>query len=157
MALELVHSGTETSYVDTDADRTGGKSYSYAVSAVDTAGNEGPLSTMVTFVASANVKGIEELAGHPKSFALFQNRPNPFNMGTVVRYDVPVDCYVKITVYDILGRPVKVLHAGVQRSGEYLVRWDGTDENGEPLPSGLYICQLVAKDIRRSIKMVLLR
>lgn len=75
--------------------------------------------------------------GLPKSFALYQNYPNPFNSTTVIRYDCPVEGFVALKVYDLLGREVGTLVQERQRGGRYEVLFDG-----RALTSGIYFYRL---------------
>ena len=95
--------------------------------------------------------------GHPVSFRLHPNHPNPFNPATTIRYDLPVSVRVNIDVYNIAGRVVRMLENTIKQSGSHRVRWDGTDEYGLPLGSGLYICRMQAGEYTRSVKLMLVR
>jgi photosystem II stability/assembly factor-like uncharacterized protein len=83
---------------------------------------------------------------------LMQNYPNPFNPLTIISYKLPVDSWVTLKVYDLLGREVAVLVNEVKKMGSYEVRFDGAQ-----LPSGFYFYQLRAGDFMQSKKLVLLR
>ncbi|MCK6622955.1 MAG: T9SS type A sorting domain-containing protein [Calditrichaceae bacterium] len=98
----------------------------------------------------------------PLSFFLFQNYPNPFNSLTTISYRLPpagqtVTAEAELTVYDILGQRVKTLLSGSMPAGSYRVQWDGRDENGNPLASGVYVYCLRARGLVQSKKMLLLR
>ena len=89
----------------------------------------------------------------PGQTSLQQNYPNPFNPTTTIEYDLgfidgPFQ-KVNITVYDILGRNIKTLINEEQSIGRYRVRWDGKDQNGVPVSSGIYFVNLLT-DIGRS-------
>lgn len=94
---------------------------------------------------------------HPTSYALLQNYPNPFNNSTVITFRAHGGEYVAITVFDMLGRKVKYLFDGKMPSESYFVSWDGRNQDGMPLASGVYVCQLKTQNFLRSMKMVLLR
>jgi flagellar hook assembly protein FlgD len=96
----------------------------------------------------------------PRAYSLAQNRPNPFNPSTAISYTVPENSAagpVSIRVFDIRGTLVKVLVEGVKGSGEYTVFWDGTDNRGRSLPSGIYFCRMQAKGFAATRKMLLLK
>ena len=97
----------------------------------------------------------EEL--RPSSFALFQNYPNPFNPETQIRYGLQMDCHVKVAVYNILGQRVRVLVDEHQTAGYKEVNWDGRDEEGVELASGIYFYRIQAADFVDSKKMLLLK
>lgn len=80
----------------------------------------------------------------PNSFVLHQNYPNPFNPETLIHYELPVDARVKLAIYDILGRTVTTLETGLKKAGEYQAEWDGRNENGHSVASGIYLLRLEA-------------
>ena len=75
----------------------------------------------------------------PQSFSLEQNFPNPFNPVTKIRYGIPQDAMVKIAIYDIIGRKIKVLVNDYQSAGFRSVKWNGTNGFGDPVSAGMYI------------------
>ena len=91
----------------------------------------------------------------PIQFALHQNYPNPFNPTTNIKYDLPKDSFVQISIYDITGRKIKNLVSGMQFAGKRQTRWDATNEKGENVSGGMYIYILDAGYFRSSKKMVL--
>jgi len=90
-------------------------------------------------------------------FRLYQNYPNPFNPATTIRFDVPSDGMVTLRVYDADGRLVRTLVDAVQKAGEKLVSWDGTNEGGQRVASGVYFCLMKAPGFANARKIVLLR
>jgi hypothetical protein len=90
-------------------------------------------------------------------FALYQNYPNPFNPSTEIRYSLPEKCRVRLEVYDISGRRIASLVDGVQASGFHPVVWNGVDERGSSVASGVYFCRLTAGKETISKKMVMLK
>ncbi len=103
------------------------------------------------------VKGEGGIFGIPNSFSLSQNYPNPFNSVTQVRYALPKDCQVRLEVYNLLGQRVATLVDEYQKAGHRKVNWDGRDENGIEMGSGVYFCRLEAGLYRSMKKMILLR
>ncbi|MBI3193501.1 MAG: T9SS type A sorting domain-containing protein, partial [Ignavibacteriae bacterium] len=89
-------------------------------------------------------KVVHKVKGLPTEFALQQNYPNPFNPLTIVNYQLPIDNYVTLKVYDMLGRQIAVLVDGMQEAGYYAQPWNGTDANGQQLASGIYFYRLEA-------------
>jgi flagellar hook assembly protein FlgD len=85
------------------------------------------------------------------------NFPNPFNPITTLRYDLPENSFVNVTIYDMLGREVKRLVNGEQASGYYQIVWDGTDNYGEKVSAGVYLYRIQASDFVQTKKMVLLK
>ncbi len=92
----------------------------------------------------------EGTMGHPASFALFRNYPNPFNPGTSIGYRIKGLGYVTLKVYDVLGREIATLVNEVQAPGEYSVAFDGSH-----LSSGVYFYQLMAGSFVETRKMLL--
>ena len=94
---------------------------------------------------------------YPETFKLSQNYPNPFNPVTSLRYDLPEDGLVNITVYDMMGRVVKTLVNSSQTAGYKSVQWNATNDRNEPVSAGLYLYTIQAGEFRQTKKMVLLK
>ena len=90
-------------------------------------------------------------------FTLHQNYPNPFNPVTTLRYDLPENGNVNITIYDMLGRQVKALINQNQYAGYRSVVWNATNNYGEPVSAGIYLYQIQAGEYMQTKKMVLLK
>jgi hypothetical protein len=103
------------------------------------------------------VESVTPVAELPEDFALFQNYPNPFNANTEIRYQIAEDGHMTLKVFNTLGQEVKILLDSEQKAGDYVVIWDGRDERGREVASGLYFCRLQAGNISKTIKMVLVR
>ena len=82
----------------------------------------------------------------PTEFRLHNNYPNPFNPSTKIDYDVPSRSHVQLAVYDILGQLVRTLINADHSNGHYSVAWDGTNETGRQVATGMYIYRLEAAD-----------
>ncbi|MGB8656702.1 MAG: FlgD immunoglobulin-like domain containing protein [Candidatus Zixiibacteriota bacterium] len=93
----------------------------------------------------------------PKTFTLFPNQPNPFNPETRISYYLPAPCQVKVTIYNLLGQNVRTLSAGRQEAGMRTLTWNGRDNNGLQLSSGVYFCRLQADNFIQTNKMVLMK
>jgi len=93
----------------------------------------------------------------PEAFTLHQNYPNPFNPVTSIRYSLPGEMDVEFSVYNIQGQKVNTLVSGRQPAGSYEVIWDGTNERGAPVASGIYLYQIVSGNQRVVRSMVLLK
>jgi len=85
------------------------------------------------------------------------NYPNPFNPQTEIAYSLPEDCYIKLTIYNIQGQKVKQLLNEYQSAGTRKVVWDGCDENGEKVASGIYFYRIEAGPNTVTNRMVLLK
>lgn len=86
-----------------------------------------------------------EPIGVPESFALVGNFPNPFNPGTQIRFDLPEPADVSLTIFNVLGQPVRTLLKGTLAAGRHSVLWDGADYHGAPVACGVYFCRLEAQ------------
>ncbi|NIV95767.1 T9SS type A sorting domain-containing protein [candidate division KSB1 bacterium] len=93
----------------------------------------------------------------PNRFRLSQNFPNPFNPGTEIRFELPVERHVNLTIYNVLGQNIKTLVDEVKAAGSHSVTWDGTDDNGQPVPSGVYFYRFDAGIVSGTKKMILMR
>ena len=93
----------------------------------------------------------------PKQYLLHQNYPNPFNPITTLQYELPENCLVNITVYDLLGNVVYNLINTNQSSGYKSIKWNATNKQGEPVSAGVYIYSIEAGEFRQTKKMILLK
>lgn len=101
--------------------------------------------------------GIEDISALPKEFALNQNYPNPFNPTTFIKYDLPKVAIVKIVIYDLMGREVRTLLNEKQNAGYKSITWNGRDNNGNMVSSGIYIYQMITDEFQKTRKMMLLK
>lgn len=91
----------------------------------------------------------------PGEFVLFQNYPNPFNAVTSIKYELAEQCIVTLVIFNILGQPIKnLVQQEFQPAGVYQVNWDGENENGEKVTSGIYYMQLQTENIKLNKKIV---
>jgi len=96
-----------------------------------------------TLLSSGELESLQQKSRElPARMALHANYPNPFNSRTTIRYELPVDQSVRLAVYDLLGRQVRVLFSGQAAAGVYALVWDGMDERGTPVAAGLYFYRL---------------
>ena len=93
----------------------------------------------------------------PITYTLHQNYPNPFNPITSLRYDLPEQAQVILTVYDLIGREVTQLVNTAQEAGYRSVQWNATDMHGKPVSAGVYLYQIRAGEFVQTRKMVLLK
>ena len=93
----------------------------------------------------------------PTNYFLKQNYPNPFNPITTLRYELPKDSFVDVTIYDILGNVVNNLVNTSQSSGYHSIQWNATNNQGEPVSAGVYIYKIQAGDFVDTKKMILLK
>ena len=128
---------------------------------VDT-GAKTAIATTTSFspwaLASAVPTGISDTRTvAPLSFSLEQNFPNPFNPATTIRYSVPRSGSVRLVIYNLLGQSVRTLVDTPQSSGSYSVLWDGRNQAGTTVSSGIYIYRLTVGETTDSKRMTLLK
>jgi hypothetical protein len=95
--------------------------------------------------------------GIPVEFALHENYPNPFNPTTTLRFDLPEVSDITLTIYNLLGQKVRTFNYQNTFAGYHSIKWDATNDLGEPVGAGLYLYQLQAKNFVKTRKMVLLK
>jgi hypothetical protein len=88
---------------------------------------------------------------------LLPNAPNPFNPQTEIRFEVASPCQVRVAVYDVSGRLVKILQNGYLNAGPYIRRWAGRNESGREVASGAYHVRLVVDGRVDHRKIMLLK
>ncbi len=95
------------------------------------------------FAAHRNLQFKPEVQSEiPLVFSLKQNYPNPFNPSTVIKYDLPEQSQIKLTIYNMMGQEVAVLVDGIQSTGCHKAAWIGTNSSGKALSSGLYFAEI---------------
>jgi outer membrane protein assembly factor BamB len=99
----------------------------------------------------------EQDARSPGSFTLHQNYPNPFNPSTEIRYSLSVPAHVSLILYNIHGEKVLTLKEGREGAGEHRAVWNGTDQAGIQVPSGMYICRMKSGSVEKTIQMMLMK
>ena len=106
----------------------------------------------------AVVAGVLELQSTPREFALRQNFPNPFNPDTTIKYDLAESADVTLQIYNVLGQVVRTLVGSeAQNAGRYQIRWNGMDDRGVPVSSGVYFYQISAGKFQDVRKLMLLK
>jgi hypothetical protein len=113
---------------------------------------------MLALEAYGALSGVDD--GHtalPRTVALDQNFPNPFNPQTTIRFSVPSTTRAQVVVYNVCGQKVRTLFDGSASAGDHSVVWDGADDSGSPVASGIYFYRLIADTETISRTMVLLK
>ena len=105
------------------------------------------------------ISGMEPLtaAAAPHTFSLSPNYPNPFNPETTIRFGLPGESHVRLSLYNLLGQRIRTLVDGRERPGMHQIQWDGRNDIGEPVASGIYLFRIEAGDYIKSRKLLLLR
>jgi hypothetical protein len=98
-----------------------------------------------------------ESEGIPTEFALHENYPNPFNPTTTLRFDLPEVSDITLTIYNMLGQKVRTFNYQNTSAGYHSVKWNATNDYGDPVGAGVYLYQLQTKDFVKTRKMVLLK
>ena len=116
-------------------------------------------SAFASNLAMGTVTEVEDEPGDrlPTRYSLAQNYPNPFNPDTRIEFSLPRNSDIKLTVFNMLGRTVKVLLEEPKEAGNHAVVWDGTAQNGESVSSGIYFYRLETAEFTTSKKMLLLK
>jgi hypothetical protein len=112
--------------------------------------------TDIDVITSVEDKPSKE-AQIPSTFALQQNYPNPFNAETVISYSIPVQSHVSLNIYNINGQKIRTLIDEVSQPGVYRVVWNGTNDEGKDLASGIFFYRFDAPGISFVKKLILLR
>jgi hypothetical protein len=118
--------------------------------------------TDVTKDVGAIILEVKNIIDIPSVFALEQNYPNPFNPTTAIRYQLAKESKVSVTIFNILGQPVRTLVRADQEPGYYSLQWDGRDKNDALVSSGIYLYRLEAVSSDKSTfvstkKMILMK
>jgi len=133
------------------------------ISVADTILYTGFWNPWVVYMTPVEWEEVEDGAQLPQEFDLRQNYPNPFNPATVIEYALPRASQVKIQIYNILGQRVRNLVDELQEAGYKAIPWDGKDDSGNEVGSGIYFYRIVActnqgtKDFIKCRKMILLK
>lgn len=117
-----------------------------------------PIPFTITFGSQGNTAVQNDTFLHPvEVFSLGQNVPNPFNSETDIPFILKTPSHVEIIVYNLLGERVRLLTNGVLLPGQFTVRWNGTNDKGTPVASGVYFVQMITQRGMTSRKMTLLK
>jgi len=126
-----------------DLDVAGGETYSYLLHDIDYEGHStshGPIN-----ITSVDV---------PKDYALEQNYPNPFNPTTTISFKLKQSGIADLHIYDMEGRLVRVLVSGYREAGSHSIIWDGRNEKGALVATGIYLCKLRVNGFEQTRKML---
>jgi len=142
----MVENNVTTAYIDWTV---------YALDSTDTLEAENAPFSLIVNGENALSAYKEELI--PAQYALHQNYPNPFNPVTTVRYDLPENSLVTITIYDMLGKEISTIVNEYQDAGYKSIVWNATNDYGQSISAGIYIYQIKTKDFVQTKKMILLK
>jgi len=113
----------------------------------------------ITFEGWTNIdpEKAEKIKHIVETFRLFQNHPNPFNISTTLEYEIPKPGEVDIKIFNIAGQLVKRIVHEFQEAGLHTTIWDGKNDDGQPVTSGLYVYHVMFEDAILLKKMTLLK
>jgi predicted outer membrane repeat protein len=133
----------------------GPRTYTVLYTATDVEGNTSTASAVVTVPTQKPKDFDEEVLPAPQTVTLEQNYPNPFNPSTLISFGTPVEQHVELRIYNTMGRHVRTLVSNVLTAGSYTMEWDGRDDAGLTLPSGVYLYMIRAGGAQVERKMIL--
>ncbi|HPG38931.1 MAG TPA: FlgD immunoglobulin-like domain containing protein [bacterium] len=117
-----------------------------------------PASSITTLVGYYEGEvAVEEKDTVPMTFALYQNYPNPFNPTTTINFQLPITTNLSVKIYDILGREVRSLVDQTYAPGSYKLSWDGLDNSGNKVATGMYFYRLNSQEFTAVKKCILLK
>ena len=93
----------------------------------------------------------------PSSYELFENYPNPFNPVTTISYSLKENIHTELVIYNSLGQYIRTLVDSPQDAGVYSIKWDGKDDHGSQVSSGVYVYTLHAGEFTKTMKMLLVQ
>jgi hypothetical protein len=143
--------------LDLTLEEVDGISVRMIVSAVDASGNatEPVEIELPSSIAPAAKLAVEQKV-LPETFKL-GNYPNPFNPSTTIAYQLPNAGEVSLIIYNVMGQQIRVLEQGFRAQGVYEVEWNGRDDNGQTVSSGLYLYRFISADVAETQRMTLLK
>ncbi len=150
--------GGNDAYAASGLQVTGSFDFSYPTNTKSyTGGSDGkPVGALTWFSSISDVKD-KSNGNLLKNYSLLQNYPNPFNPETIIEYTIPEQTRVKLVVYNLLGQAINILTDNVQSSGLHIIRWNGTNNAGQKVPSGIYLYKLSTEKYSCVKKMILLK
>ncbi len=155
-ALDSVSGLTDTTY--TWSNLQDNQRYWWKVRAVDTNTSGTWSNEVFSFIIYASINVENSLSQEiPTEFMIYQNYPNPFNPETIIKYAIPTAGQVLLQIYNPLGKNIRTLVNEFKTPGEYIAIWDGKDDYGNQVSSGIYFYQLKAGDFVDVKKMIKLR
>jgi PKD repeat protein len=156
------NSPTEKKYQFTDWNVEKNVTYWYKLVDLDFSGVEtqhGPILGKIAYIAD-NLFQIN-YGDIPQQYMLYDNFPNPFNMTTSIQIDIPDNDFsneiISINIFNVLGKKVSQLYHGPLSAGKYRLHWDGKNDSGNDMASGLYILSFQSQSYISSKKMILIR
>ena len=110
-------------------------------------------SSLFDCISASTLSNEDEIT---RVFTLYQNHPNPFNPSTNIGYQLAKNSHVKITIYNTMGKLVKILVDDFQSSGFRTIKWNGKNSNNDNVSSGIYFYSIQSGEFQATRKMILL-
>lgn len=110
-----------------------------------------------TFDNFSSIQDTKKISLLNKPFSIFQNFPNPFNPTTTIKYELSESGFIDITIFNIKGQHIKTLFSSKQTNGTYHLEWNGRNENGTQVPTGIYLYQIKCNNKIITKKMTLIK
>ncbi|MGH7596996.1 MAG: cohesin domain-containing protein [bacterium] len=129
------------------------------VAANDANGAAINLSPPAASLTISNTTGIDSKGetSAPTSYRLLQNHPNPFNAGTLIKYEIPQAGPVSLKIYNLAGQEILEMVNAVQQPGRYQINWNGRNGQGKIVPSGIYVFKLLVNGFEETRKMTFMK
>ncbi len=144
--IVAILAASDTAYIDETTE-----ALHYALASLDRLNTESPA------IPAQWPAALDEPSSLVREFTLAQNYPNPFNPTTTIRYSLPEQVDVTLKIYDISGQLVRGLITDSQPAGHYKIQWQGHDDQGNQVSTGVYFARFQAGAANGTIKMVYLR
>ena len=136
---------------------TSGTQYFWRVQSKTAAGKTSIYSSVGSFIAN-KVTAVDKADSKvPTSFSLSQNYPNPFNPSTTISFGLPTESLVTLRIYDMMGREVKTLVNDNRKAGTYEMKWNGDNNSGQNVASGMYLYKVTAGNFVQVKKMLFIK
>lgn len=152
--LLVNETGTDTAFTLTNL--AAYTTYYWRVFGTNVAG-DGDFSETRQFTTSSSSTGDGKTSTIPTHYALLSAYPNPFNPATTITYHLPKKTKVSLVIYNSMGQLIKELGSYHRQAGEYRITWDGRDNRGTQVQSGLYLCHFKAASRVFTQKILLMR
>jgi hypothetical protein len=154
--LDTLSRTADTSFVWPGPDMPANGGYRWKILAMDKAQNA-EWSTSERKLKVAIQSGLEDRRRIPLEYGLSQNYPNPFNPSTEIGYALPEKGRVRIEIYSPTGKRIRMLVDRDCPAGEYTAVWDGADDSGRRVGSGIYVCRMTAGSFSKTVKMTMMK
>ncbi|KPK88580.1 hypothetical protein AMJ80_10900 [bacterium SM23_31] len=107
--------------------------------------------------SEAEIRGLGDVVQVPGEYSLSPNYPNPFNPETKIRFELPKASHVTLKIYNMLGQEVMTLVNSDKKAGYHVVNWNGKNQFGHPVASGVYLYRIVTPEFSKTMKMLLIK